>query len=64
MQGTDYFRREDRFWTDQDFPEARVVCQRIEAELKPNGGYSMRDVVNRVEAAQEVVRQTLVAQEE
>jgi hypothetical protein len=37
MQGTDYFRREDRFWTDQDFPETRVVCQRIEAELKPIG---------------------------
>jgi hypothetical protein len=37
MQGADYFRREDRFWTDQDSPEAKVVCQRIEAKLKPIG---------------------------
>jgi hypothetical protein len=33
----DYFRREDWFWTDQDIPEAKVVCQRIEANLKPIG---------------------------
>jgi hypothetical protein len=32
-----YFRREDRFWTDQDFPEARAVHDRIEAKLKSIG---------------------------
>ena len=37
MQETDHFRREDSFWTDQDFPEAKVVCQYIEAKLRPIG---------------------------
>ena len=37
-----------------------VRVQRIENEVKTNGGFSLRDVVDRVEAAQEVVRQELV----
>jgi len=32
-----YFRREDRFWTNQDFPEAKAVHDRIEAKLKSLG---------------------------
>lgn len=32
-----YFRREDRFWTDQDFPDAMAVRERIEAKLKSTG---------------------------
>lgn len=32
-----YFRREDRFWTDQDFPDATAVRDRIEAKLKSTG---------------------------
>ncbi len=32
-----YFRRENRFWTDQDFPDAEAVRDRIEAKLKSIG---------------------------
>jgi hypothetical protein len=32
-----YFRREDRFWTDQEFPEAQGVSDRIDARLKAIG---------------------------
>ena len=32
-----YFRRDERFWTSQDFPEARTVHDRIEARLKAIG---------------------------
>jgi hypothetical protein len=32
-----YFQREDRFWTDQEFPNANVVRDRIEAKLKSIG---------------------------
>jgi hypothetical protein len=32
-----YFRREDRFWTDRDYPEAQAVRDRIEARLKTIG---------------------------
>jgi hypothetical protein len=37
LRETGYFRREDRFWTDQDFPEAKAVRDRIEAKLKAIG---------------------------
>jgi hypothetical protein len=37
LRETGHFRREDRFWTDQDFPEAKVVRDRIEAKLKSIG---------------------------
>jgi hypothetical protein len=37
LRETRYFRREDRFWTDQDFPEAKVVRDRIEAKGKSIG---------------------------
>jgi hypothetical protein len=37
LQETGYFRRQDRFWTDQDFPGAQAVCDRIEAKLKSIG---------------------------
>jgi len=32
-----YFRRDERFWTSQDFPEARTVHDRIEGKLKTIG---------------------------
>jgi len=32
-----YFRREDRFWTDQEFPDATAVRDRIEAKLQSTG---------------------------
>jgi hypothetical protein len=34
---TGYFRRDERFWTSQDFPEARTIHDRIEARLKTIG---------------------------
>lgn len=37
LRETGYFRRSDRFWTDQDFPQAKVVHDRIEAKLKSIG---------------------------
>ena len=37
LQETGYFRREDRFWTDQDFPNAKAVRDQIEAKLKSIG---------------------------
>ncbi|MGC9995313.1 MAG: hypothetical protein ABSE79_08315 [Terriglobia bacterium] len=37
LQETGYFRRQDRFWTDQDFPGAQAVRDRIEAKLKSIG---------------------------
>jgi hypothetical protein len=32
-----YFRRDDRFWTDEQFPESKAVHDRIEAKLKSTG---------------------------
>ena len=32
-----YFRRDDRFWTDQQFPESKAVHDRIDAKLKSTG---------------------------
>ena len=37
LRETGYFRREDRFWTDQDFPDAAAVRERIESKLKSTG---------------------------
>jgi hypothetical protein len=37
LSETGYFRRQDRFWTTQDFPEAAAVRSRIEARLKLTG---------------------------
>ena len=37
LQEAGYFRWQDRFWTDQDFPGAKAVCDRIEAKLKSIG---------------------------
>jgi hypothetical protein len=37
LEETGYFRRQGRFWTDQDFPEAKAVHDRIEARLKAIG---------------------------
>ena len=37
LQDAGYFRREDRFWTDRDFPDARAVHDRIEGKLKAIG---------------------------
>jgi hypothetical protein len=37
LKDTGYFRRDERFWTSQDFPEARTIHDRIEARLKTIG---------------------------
>ncbi len=37
LRDAGYFRREDRFWTDQDFPDAKSVSDHIEAKLKSIG---------------------------
>jgi hypothetical protein len=37
LRETGYFRPEERFWTDQDFPNAKAVADRIEAKLKSIG---------------------------
>ncbi len=37
LKDAGYFRRNERFWTSQDFPEARTVHDRIEAKLKTVG---------------------------
>lgn len=37
LRETGYFRREDRFWTNKDFPDADAVRARIEAKLKSIG---------------------------
>ncbi len=37
LRDAGYFRREDRFWTDRDFPGANAVRDRIEARLKTLG---------------------------
>lgn len=37
LRETGYFNRENRFWTDQDFPDAPAVRDRIEAKLKSIG---------------------------
>jgi len=37
LRDTGYFERSRRFWTDQEFPEAKGVHDRIEAKLKATG---------------------------
>lgn len=37
LEEAGYFRRGDRFWTDQDFPDAKAVHDRIEAKLESIG---------------------------
>jgi len=37
LRETGYFRAQDRFWTDQDFPDARSVHDRIENKIKSIG---------------------------
>lgn len=37
LEESGYFQRKDRFWTDQDFPDANQVRQRIEARLQTIG---------------------------
>jgi hypothetical protein len=37
LQDAGYFRREDRFWTDQDFPDAKSVHDRIQAKINSIG---------------------------
>jgi hypothetical protein len=37
LRDAGYFRREDRFWTDREFPDARAVHDRIEGKLKAIG---------------------------
>jgi hypothetical protein len=37
LQETGYFERQDRFWTNRDFPDAQAVRARIETKLKATG---------------------------
>jgi len=37
LQEAGYFQPKDRFWTDQAFPDAQAVHDRIEAKLKATG---------------------------
>jgi len=37
LRETGYFRRADRFWTNQDFPEAAAVRERIKSKLTSTG---------------------------
>jgi hypothetical protein len=37
LQEAGYFQPKDRFWTDQDFPDAPAVHARIQAKLKATG---------------------------
>lgn len=39
LRDAGYFRSEDRFWTDQDFPDSAAVRDRIEAKLQSIGTY-------------------------
>ena len=53
LRETGYFRREDRFWTDQDFPEAEKVRKQIEARIKSIGlnDPGLKDAYNTLESA-------------
>jgi hypothetical protein len=37
LQEAGYFQPKERFWTDQDFPDAPAIHARIEAKLKATG---------------------------
>ena len=37
LKDAGYFRSQDRFWTDQDFPEAKTIRDHIETRLKTIG---------------------------
>jgi hypothetical protein len=37
LRDVGYFQRKRRFWTDQDFPQAKAVCENIRAKLKSIG---------------------------
>ena len=37
LQEVGYFNRQNRFWTSEDFPEAKAVRDRIEASLRQLG---------------------------
>jgi hypothetical protein len=47
-----YFRHQDRFWTDQDFPGSQAIRERIEAKLKSAGlnDPDMRDAYDQLQA--------------
>jgi hypothetical protein len=48
-----YFKRADRFWTDQDFPESNAIRGRIEAKLKSIGlnDPDMKDAFDQLQAS-------------
>lgn len=37
LRDTGFFRKADRFWTDEDFPQAKAVYERIKARLESAG---------------------------
>jgi hypothetical protein len=37
LRDAGYFQRQARFWTDQDFPEAKIIRDRVLARLKGIG---------------------------
>ena len=54
LEEVGYFRRENRFWTNQDFPDAKAVRDRIEAKLKEIGlnDPGLKGAYDMLEAAQ------------
>ena len=51
---TGYFQRSNRFWTDQDFPQATTVRDRNESRLKLMGltDPKLKDAYNSLRALQ------------
>ncbi len=37
LRDTGFFRKRDRFWTDEDFPQAKEIYQRIKTRLEATG---------------------------
>jgi hypothetical protein len=52
LNETGYFRPQDRFWTTQDFPEAKTIREHIEARLKHIGlaGSGIREAYETLES--------------
>jgi hypothetical protein len=55
LQETGYFQSKDRFWTDQDFPDAQAVHNRIEVKLKATGlkNSGLREAYESLQAGKE-----------
>ncbi len=54
LKETGYFRRENRFWTDEEFPESGAIRDRIEAKLRSMGlkDPGMKDAYEQLQGVQ------------